>query len=159
MPAEYPAFEAHCPADLFHYPESNPLESDPLWFPQNLSHRSLSFLDFPIFIWRIPDLHLRHVLRTINHTTIVCGDVNSDIAQSDPSCVRETDSSFCKESSEEYILELGNNGLSTHDGPIGSKSLIHLRWTTPLKSPLRKWEIGNNDEDTGSGHRLIATIC
>jgi hypothetical protein len=91
----------------------------------------------------------------MNDRTIVCGDFNSHSSKWDPSCVRERDSTFWKDWTQEYLMELGNNGQSTRDRPNGSKSIIDLTWSTPLGSPLGMWRLGKDNEDTGSDHRLI----
>jgi hypothetical protein len=91
----------------------------------------------------------------MNDKTIVCGDFNSHSQRWDPNCRRERDATFWKDWSENFLMQLGNDGQCKREGSNGSKSVIDLTWSSPLESPLGLWRLAKDHEETGSDHRVI----
>jgi hypothetical protein len=91
----------------------------------------------------------------MNDKTIVCGDFNSHRQRWDPNCRRERDATFWKHWSENFLMQLGNDGQCTRGQSNESKSVIDLTWSSPLESPLGLWRLAKDHEVTGSDHRVI----
>jgi hypothetical protein len=91
----------------------------------------------------------------MNDKTIVCGDFNSHSQRWDPNCRRERDATFWKYWSENFLMQLSNDGQCTWEGSNGSKSVIDLTWSSPLESPLGLWRLAKDHEETDSDHRVI----
>jgi hypothetical protein len=90
----------------------------------------------------------------MNDQTIVSGDFNSHSQRWDPNCRPERDATFWKDWSENFLMQLGNDGQCTREGSNGRKSVIDLTWSSPLESPLRLWRLAKDHEDTRQrGHR------
>jgi hypothetical protein len=91
----------------------------------------------------------------MNDKTIVWGDFNSPSQRWHPNCRRERDATFWKDWSENFLMQLGNDGQCMREGSNGSKSVIDLTWSSPLESPLGLWRLANDHEETCSDHRVI----
>jgi hypothetical protein len=88
----------------------------------------------------------------MNDKTIVCGDFNSHTQQWDPNCSGERHATFWKDCSENFLIQLGNNGECTREGSNRSKSIIDLTWSSLVESPLGLWRLGKDHEETGPDH-------
>jgi hypothetical protein len=93
--------------------------------------------------------------QVMTEKTIMCGDFNSYSYRWDANCTQERDSRYWKEWQDEYLMQLENDGQPTRTGSNGDGSVIDFTWTTPFESPLAKWRMGTDCEETGSDHRLV----
>jgi hypothetical protein len=98
---------------------------------------------------------MAHWNNIMTDETIVCRDFNSHSQRWDPNCRRERDATFWKDWSENFLMQLGNDGQCTREGSNGSKSVIDLTWLSPLESLLGLWRLVNDHDVTGSDHREI----
>jgi hypothetical protein len=87
--------------------------------------------------------------------TIMCGDFNSHSQRWDPNCRRERDATFWKDWSENFLMQLSNDGQCTWEGYNGTKSGIDLTWSSLLESPLGLWRLAQDHKETGSDHQVI----
>jgi hypothetical protein len=91
----------------------------------------------------------------MNDNTIVCGDFDSHSQRWDPNCRDEKDTTFQKDWSQNFLMQLPNDGQCTREGSNGSKFVIDLTWSSPLESLLRLGRLATDHEETGSYHGVI----